>query len=455
MFENNLLFWQLLLQLFLIGLNAVFACAEIAVISINDNKLSRLAAVGDKRAKRLLSLTKNPAKFLATIQVGITLAGFLGSAFAADNFSDSLVDWFVSLGVPLSRATLDTISVLVITVILSYFTLVLGELVPKRIAMQKAETLGLAMSGPIVVIAKIFAPLVGFLTFSTNTLLRLIGIDPHANDKVVTEEEIRMMVDVGNELGAIDTSEKEIIHNLFDFDNKTASELMTHRTKVTILWLSASDEEWERTIVESKHTIYPVCDEIPDQVVGVLNTREYFRLPSRDRETVMSKAVRDVNYVPETIRASQLFVNMKSKRNHFAVVLDEYGGMSGIITMNDLLEQLVGDLENDETMPVEPPLIEKIDDKTWLVRGTAPLKLAEEILGETMPTDDYDTFAGFVFDLLGRIPADGETPECQYASLTIHVDTISGHRLQKTIVTKSEPTATAKSDSDAASSDEE
>lgn len=266
--ENDPIVWQILLQLVLIMLNAVFACAEIAVISMNDNKLAKLTASGDKRAVRLSSLTSQPARFLATIQVGITLAGFLGSAFAADNFSDKLSNWLIKNGANISYETLDTISVIIITIILSYFTLVLGELVPKRIAMRKAEQLALAMSGLIYGISKLFAPLVWFLTVSTNGLLRILGVDPDANDGEVTEEEIRMMVDAGSEKGAIDPHEKDMIQNIFEFNDTIAADIMTHRTGVSILWLDEDDGQWEKTINESRFSVYPICSENADDVVG-------------------------------------------------------------------------------------------------------------------------------------------------------------------------------------------
>lgn len=251
MSNGDPILWQLLLQLILIIVNAIFACAEIAIITMNDNKLAKLTAAGDKRAVKLTKLTHQPARFLATIQVGITLAGFLGSAFAADNFSDKLVNWLVYIGVKIPVSTLDSISVIVITLILSYFTLILGELVPKRIAMRKAEQLALSLAGLVYFISKVFSPIVWFLTISTNGLLRLLGIDPHAAEDEITEEEIRMMVDAGSEKGAINITEKEMIQNVFEFDNKTAEEVMTHRTEVALLWLDESEEQWAKTINES------------------------------------------------------------------------------------------------------------------------------------------------------------------------------------------------------------
>ncbi len=432
--EDDPIIWQLLLQLILISLNAIFACAEIAVISMNKTKIARLSAAGDKRAEKLAKLTEQPARFLSTIQVGITLAGFLASAFAAENFSDRLVNWLINIGVKIHPNTLDTISVVAITLILSYFTLVLGELVPKRIAMKKAEQLALRMSSFVYLISELFAPVVWLLTASTNWILQLFGMDPHAEDKVITEEEIRMMVYEGSKRGAINHSENEMIQNIFEFDDKTAEEVMTHRTEVSVLWVDESDEQWEKTITESTHSYYPVCDETTDNVIGVLRTKDYFRLKDKTRANVMKHAVKPAYFVPETVRTDVLFRNMKKTRNHFAVVLDEHGGMSGIITMNDLLEELVGDLEDDASVPEEPPLIERIDSQTWKLQGSTPLKLVAKQLGVTLPVEDYDTFAGFVFGLLGFIPEDGSTPELEAYGLTIKVLEIKDHQLEKAVV---------------------
>lgn len=432
--SGNDLSRQIILQLALILLNAVFACAEIAVISMNDNKLAKLTSQGDKRAKRLTKLTSQPARFLATIQVGITLAGFLASAFAADNFSGRLADSLIKLGVNISPEALRTISVIIITVILSYFTLVLGELVPKRVAMRKAEKLALAMSGFIYFISKAFAPVVWLLTVSTNGLLRLFGVDPTENDEEDTEEEIRMMVDVGTERGTIDQDEKDMIQNIFEFDDTSAADIMTHRTEVTVLWLDEDDEQWEKTINESRFSVYPICFESPDDIVGVLYAKEYFRLKDKSRDNVMDQAVRDAYFVPETIRTDVLFRNMKKTRNHFAVVIDEYGGMSGIVTMNDLLEQLVGELEDDISVPEEEPLIEAIDSNTWRIRGIAPLELVSEKLGIELPEDDYITFGGLVFGILGTIPSDGSTPVIEEFGLVIKVTEIKNHRLESAVV---------------------
>ena len=434
---DNSLVSLLLLQLILIALNAIFACAEIAVISINDSKLARMAAEGDRRAARLARLNSRPARFLATIQVAITLSGFLGAAFAAENFSDRLVDWLIGLGVSIPRATLDVAAVVLITILLSYFTLVFGELVPKRVAVRKAEALALGMSGMISFVSKVFAPFVWLLTASTNGILRLMDIDPNAEDEEVSEEEIRMMVDVGSEKGTIDSEEKEFIQNVFEFDDLTAGEIVTHRTDIISLWMDESMEEWGKTIHESRYTRYPVCEESADHVIGILNAKDYFRLEDKSRESVMEHAVRAPYFVPDSVKADVLFKNMKRDRNPVAVVLDEYGGVRGIVTMNDLVEQLVGDLgEDDEAQENLPLPIEKIGENTWRIQGFAEVDEIERELNVKFPVDEYETFNGLVLGQFSSVPHDGAKPELTLASLDIRVEDIRSHQVSSAIVTK-------------------
>lgn len=432
---------MLLLQVVLIALNAVFACAEIAVISISETKIEKMAEQGNKKAARLRKLTNNPAKFLATIQVAITLSGFLGSAFAAENFSDRIVSWLVSLGVTTSEKTLNTISVIVITILLSYVTLIFGELVPKRVAQRKAEKLALGMSGMIYFISKIFAPIVFLLTTSTNGVLKLIGIDPNANEESVSEEEIRMMVDAGSEQGAIDAEEKEFIQNVFEFDDLSAGEIATHRTDVSMLWLEETPEEWENTIHNSRHTMYPVCGESADDIVGVLNAKDYFRLDDKSRENVMKNALKPAYFVPETVKADVLFRNMRKTHNKFAVVIDEYGGMHGIITISDLLERLVGNI-NDADGGEEELLIAQVDSETWRISGAAPLEDVSETLSIDLPTDEYDTFGGFVFGNYGSIPEDGTVFEVDACGLHVKVIKVEDHQLEAALVCKTDPKRT-------------
>lgn len=424
------LLWQLLLQAFLIALNAVFASAEIAVISTNKNKLNALSEQGNKKATRLKKLTEQPARFLATIQVAITLSGFLGSAFAADNFSDLLTKKIMALDLNVSADAIDSVSVIIITLILSYFTLIFGELVPKRFAMKKAERLALGMSAPISFVSTVFAPIVWLLTASTNGILRLIGINPDEENEIVSEEDIRMMVDAGLQNGTIASEEKEFIRNVFEFDDITVDEFATHRTEVAILYAEDSPEEWERIIHSERHMIYPVCEDNADNVIGIINIKDYFRLNDKSFENVKKNAMRQPYFVPETLNADVLFRNMKKSENKFAVVLDEYGGFSGIVTMNDLIEQLVGSLDDEDDK------ILKIGDGTWEISGSVPLRDAERFFCVNLPVDEYETFGGFVFGLYGSIPDDGSTFEIDTYPLHVKVTEISEHRIEKAVVTK-------------------
>lgn len=430
---NSSLIFLLLLQAVLIFLNAVFASAEIAVLSINETKLERMAQEGNNRAKRLFRLTREPARFLATIQVAITLSGFLGSAFAADNFSESLVDWILSLGVNIPRATLDAAAVIVITLVLSYFTLIFGELVPKRIAMKKPEQLAMGISGLVSGISIVFKPVVSFLSISTNLVLRLCGIDPNEEEEKVSEEEIRMMVDAGSEKGTIDHQEKEFIQNVFEFNDIMVESIATHRTDVTILWMEEDMDSWAETIHNSRHTRYPVCDGSPDNVVGVLNAKDYFRLEDKSRENVLQNAVYPAYFVLETTKADVLFKNMKANKKSMAIIIDEYGGMTGIVTLYDLIEELVGDLEDE---PLEykndDPYIEKVDENTWQVKGNVELEDIEEALKMEIASAEFDTFTGLVFEELGRIPEDGEQDiNLKIQDIQVHISSVKDHQIEK------------------------
>ena len=427
------IFWQIVLQLVLIALNAVFACAEIAVISINDAKLAKLAQEGDKRAIRLAKLTSQPARFLATIQVAITLAGFLGSAFAADYFAELLTEVIVSWNIGLSPATIDTIALILITLILSYLTLVFGELVPKRVAMKKAETLARGMSGLISFISKVFAPLVWLLTASTNCILKLFGIDPNEASDNVTEEEIRMMIDVGSENGTIEEMEKEMLQNVFEFYDVTVGEIATHRTQVDMLWMDDSEATWEHIIHESRHSFYPVCQDSADDIVAILDAKDYFRNAGASKETILQVATEPPHFVPETLKAEILFSNMKKTRNHFAVVLDEYGGVVGIVTMNDLIEEIVGDFAEEDDK--NEPIFEKIDEKTWRMSGSIPLDVITDELGIELPNDEFDTLGGLIMSTQTSVPDDGTQFECEAYGLHIDVIKVNDHLIEEAIVT--------------------
>lgn len=418
---------SLILQLVLILLNAVFACAEIAVVSMNAAKLAKLKEQGNRNAKCLSKLTAQPSRFLSTIQVAITLAGFLGSAFAADNFAGPIVEALLPLGLPLSRETLHTLSLITVTLILSYFTIIFGELVPKRIAMKKSEAISLILARPLWVVYKLFAPLVFLLTISTNLVLRLLRMDPNADEDPITEEEIRLMVDAGNKKGTIDADEKELIKNAFKFDDFTAGELCVHRTEVVMLGLDDSEAEWERIITENPYRRFPIYGDNSDDIRGVLDEKDYFRLSDRSRRSVMKNAVHKPFCVPDSIKADDLFRKMKQEKRYFAIVIDEYGGMYGILTMTDLLEALAGNF-GEPSDKVEAD-IKNTGENEWLISGSAPLEEVAEILKLDMPTDDYETFSGYVIGLTGIIPEDDASFEIDTDRMKIRVTEIRDRRI--------------------------
>lgn len=426
--------WKpLILQVVLIVLNAIFASAEIAVISMNETKLKKMATDGDKRAKRLSKLTEQPAKFLATIQVAITLAGMLSSAYAAESFADPLVAMLVAANVNIPEPILQSVCVLLITVILAYFNLVFGELVPKRVAMKKSEALALGLSGLLRLVSRVFAPLVWLLTVSTNAILRLIGIDPEDDEEEVSEEEIRMMLEAGNEKGTIDEEEVEMIQKVFAFDDTSVEEVCTHRIDVVTLDMDDDMDIWSETIYNSRYTYYPITGEDDDDIIGVLDAKDYFRLDDKSRENILKHAVDKPYFVPETVKADVLFRNMKQERKYFAILLDEYGGLSGIITLRDILQLLVGDFyEEDDVM--EEADIMQTSALEWKIKGGADLEEVAEALHVPLPIEEYDTFGGYVCGVLGHVPDDGTSCQAETANMHIMVHGVENHRIGNTTV---------------------
>lgn len=420
----------IVLQIVLIALNAVFASAEIAVISMNDAKMKRMAMNGDKRAERLLSLTEQPARFLATIQVAITLAGLLGSAFAAENFAGELAQFLQNKGVDASLNVLRSLCVFIITLILAYFNLVFGELVPKRVAMKNAEKLALGMSGTLKLVSTLFAPLVWLLSASTNGILRIMGIDPEDEEDVISEEEIFMMLDQGSEKGTIDLEESTFIRNVFAFDDIPVEQACTHRVDVVMLEIEEDMETWNKIILENRFTYFPVCGEDSDDILGVLDTKSYFRLDEKSRERVMEEAVEKPYFVPETMKADVLLRNMRKNRRHFALVLDEYGGLSGVITLRDLIQLLIGDMLNE----AEEEEIISLDEGVWRIMGSASLEDVSDILNIPLPIEEYETYGGFIFSQFGKIPEDGSQFTIVSSGMEIQVKQVQNHRIGETIV---------------------
>ncbi len=427
---------KLILLLVLIFLNAVFASAEIAVISMNDARLHQLTNEGNKKAVRLSKLVEQPSRFLATIQVAITLAGLLSSAFAADSFAEPVVKWLVSSGVSANEKMLNTVVVIVITIVLAYFNLVFGELVPKRVAMKRAEQMALGMSTMLYGVSVVFKPVVFILTASTNLVLRLFGINPNENDEVVTEEEIRMLLSQGREQGTIKEYENEIIQNVFEFNDTTVEQICTHRVDVDLLDADDTIEVWNKMIYETRHSYYPVFKENNENIIGILDTKDYFRLKTKSKRNVIAKALDEPYYIPSGMKANVLFAKMKRTRRYLAVIIDEYGGFEGIITLHDLMEALVGDIyEPEDTLTHKD--IQHLTDNSWRIQGSADIDEVSEALGVNLKDEDmYDTFNGYIYSIIQRVPNDGEIFECETPEFNISVRSVKNHIVEFATVTK-------------------
>lgn len=428
---------QLLLQLVLILVNAFFAATEIALLSLNENRLEKSVEDGDRKAALLLKTVRSPDSFLSAIQVGITLAGFLGSAFAAENFADRLVEWLINdMHVAISAETLGAISVVLITIVLSYFTLVLGELVPKRVAMFAPDKVARFSIGVISAIEKVMRPVIWLMSKSTNAVLRLMRVDPHKETEEVTEEEIRMMVDIGEEKGAIESAEKEMIENVFEFNNTTAGDVMTHRIDVKSIQADADadGDDIIELIAQTGLSRFPVYQDDIDDIIGVLNTRDYLLNLRLSRPKSIRELLREAYFVPESVRADVLFRDMQKRKIHLAIVVDEYGGTSGVVSMEDLLEEIVGNIY-DEFDPLEEEEIQKLGDNLWRVSGSMPLETLEEALDTPLPQDEeYDTLGGLIFAQLTVVPRDGEQPEMDVCGLHVKVERIEDRRVEYALV---------------------
>ena len=411
--------YHLLLQLILILLNAFFAATEIAVISLNEKKVKARAEDGDKKANKMLKMIEEPTGFLSTIQIGITLAGFLGSAFAADNFAGVLAEFLVkTFDIPAGfTATINTVSVVGITLILSFFTLVLGELVPKRIAMKHKEKLSEAVCGFISGMNTLLKPIVWLLTVSTNGCLRLFGIDPHEKEEPVSEEDIVIMLDAGADEGSLDQDDIEYIKNVFKLDRLTAAEIMTHSKQLTFIAEDATEDEILNMIEESGYSRIPVYSETVDEIVGILYSRDYL-LKHGKPGFKMADAMFEPTFVPESIHLDLLFKEMQTAHNHIVVVVSEYGIPSGIVTMEDILEELVGEIWDESDEAVEN--ISKVDEDTFRVLCTTSTEDFFEFF-ELDPDEESEatTVNGWLLEKSENIPEVGYSFDYENLSVTV------------------------------------
>lgn len=397
---------QFIFLFVLIIINAFFAAAEMAVVSVNKNKIKVLAQEGNKRAVAVQKLLENPNVFLSTIQVAITLAGFLASASAAVGLSDDLGLLLMKLG--LSETIAKDLAVVVVTVILSYITLVLGELFPKRIALQHSERVAMLVVRPINFLAILSKPFVWFLSASVNVLLRITRQKVDMEDEEFSEDEVMSMLEVGQESGVLKEEGKKMINSIFAFDDKLAYEIMTPRTDVFSIDINDPMEEYIDKLMELRFTRIPVYDDDSDKIVGILNIKDYL-IKAREAgfdNVDIATIIRKPFFVPETKNIDSLFYELQKTRQQIAILIDEYGGFSGIVTVEDIVEEVMGDI--DDEYDEEEPEIQKIDENTYLLGGSMDLDDINEEIGTELESDNSETIGGFIIDILGEIPDEEE-----------------------------------------------
>ena len=432
---------QILLQIVFILLNAFFAGSEIAFLSLSQIKLSKKAEDGDKTAAALLKVVENPNTFLSGIQVAITLSGFLSAAFGTENFSGYLDDFMLgTLHLPLPAGVVSVLSTVLVTVIISFFSIAFGEMVPKRIAMQKPMMFAVPALHVLRVVSVVFAPMFALLNVCTNGTLRLMGMKVEAEEGVASEEDLRLMVESSGEQGTIDQDEQEWIENVFDFNDMTASSAMTPEPDVTAFSLDEDPQEILKAIRETGLSRYPVYeDDDVNDICGILNARDFLLNLQEENPRPLKELLRPAYFVPESVHADQLFKDMQAQKQHLAVVVDEYGGTAGVITIEDLLEEIVGDIF-DEFDPAEPQELTEMGKGMWRVAGSMRVEEFAEALDFELPEDrDYDTVAGLILSCLPSIPEDGTTPSVEVCGLQFDVQTIEDRKILWAMVHKITP----------------
>lgn len=412
--DGNSILFQLLFLAFLTLVNAFFAGAEMAVVSVNKNRIKVLADEGSKRAALVQTLFEDSTKFLSTIQVAITLAGFFSSASAATGISQVLGGWIAQFGIPYS----NTIAVVVVTIILSYFTLVFGELVPKRIALQKAEAFSLFVVQPIYIISKILSPFIKLLSLSTNGFLHLIGMKTENLEEAVSEEEIKKMLETGSENGVFNEIEKEMINSIFSFDDKTAKDVMVPRREVFAIDIEEPLEKILDEILETRHSRIPVYEEQIDNIIGILQVKDVM-IEARKKsfeEVDIRALLKEAFFVPDGKSTDELFREMQKTKNRMAVLIDEYGGVSGILTVEDLVEEVMGEITDEHEEEVVE--LQKIGEKEYLLDGSILIEELNEKLNLKLETENYDTLSGYLIEELGYIPKD--SGQCELDADGVH-----------------------------------
>lgn len=425
--ESTNLIFQFILIIFLTAVNAFFSSAEMAIISVNRNRIKTLAEEGNKKAKTLEKLIADPTSFLSTIQVGITFAGFFSSAAAATSLSGVFGGYLAQFGIPYG----ETIALVIVTIILSYITLVFGELLPKRIALQNPEAVALRSAQPIAWFLKGMSPFVKFLTFSTNLFVRALGFKTDDLDEKVSREEIKSLIEVGQSHGVINDVEKEMMHNIFDFDEMTAREIMTPRPNVYAIDINEPFSEYVDELIANQYSRVPVYDEEIDNIIGILYIKDILIAARKVgfEHIAVRELLQPALFVPERKKIDELFKELQAQKKHMAILVDEYGGFSGIVTLEDLIEEVMGEIEDEYDEALVP--IRKLNDNTYLLDGLVPVHEVVEELELDLPTDspDFDTISGFLVHLLGYIPQENSTEVIDYENLTFTIKKIIDKRI--------------------------
>ena len=425
------IFSQLLLLIFLTLVNAFFASAEMAAVSVNKNKIKILAENEDnKKAKLILELLEEPTKFLSTIQVAITLSGFLASASAATSFSKPLGKLLTQCGI--SYPYNENISLIFVTIILSYFTLVFGELVPKRIALQKAEFISLFSVKMILTISKITSPFIKLLSLSTNFVLHILGMKDEKLEEKISKEEIKSMIEAGQANGVFNETEKEMINSIFEFDDITVGEIMTARTDVFMVNIDVPVSEYIDNLLSKKYARVPVYQNTSDNIIGTLHLKDLIIEARKNGfENIDVKSIiRKPYLIPESKKIDELFKEMQKSKKSMAIIIDEYGGFAGIVTMEDLVEEVMGEIEDEHD--ISSPQITRIDKFTYIVNGLISLDELNEKFGTDIENHGYNTLSGYITSIIGVVPNKTyEGKELEIDKLRLKIEETKENRIEK------------------------
>ncbi len=419
---------QLIIVFILTGLNAFFAGAEMAMVSTSKSKIKRLADKGDKRAKLVQNFQEDETKFLSTIQIAITLAGFFSSGSAAASLTEPL-GGFLNKVIGINFNYASKIAFVTVTLLLALFTLIFGELVPKRVALQNPDSFSLHSVKVVNVVSKIFTPLISFLTFSTNLVMKILRMDDEGAEEKVTKEEIKALIKKGQSTGTLNNKEVEMINSIIEFNNKTAKEIMTPKINVFAIDYLQPIDQYLPTLIEMEYSQIPIYEDDIDNIIGVMRTKDFLKagLNQGYKNVDIKDILLEPYLVPESKNVGELLKEMQLSKIHFAILIDEFGGFAGIVSLKDLVEEVMGDLEDERI----DPEIQKIDDSTYIVNGLITIDDLNDKLNLNLVSDNYETLSGYLIDIIGYIPKDGEGQTIEQDHLVFKIENIKKKRIDK------------------------